>query len=210
EYGYRGNPVEASRIFAAPSGNYYDPGICSLSGLTYIYECLGTMDVTVLGYPREEGYGIYMDTRSVCINSQSEGKKGAMEFLRYLISDQAQTVYVNHDIMKDLHSAGGFLAATDAQFPVNRVTLENLMTKELGEKPDDQWIEEAYRSSTYAGIQREQYTFLVENAQPPLDLGGLTAIVQEELAPFFDGSRTAQEAARILDSRVQLYLDEKK
>lgn len=84
------------------------------------------------------------------------------------------------------------------------------MDREFGEKPDDQWIEESYRAPSYADIQREQFTFLIENAQPSLDLGELSSIVQEELAPFFDGSRTAQEAARILDSRVQLYLDERK
>lgn len=210
EYGYRGDTADRDKIFAAPSFIYSDPGISGLTGLTDIYNSLGTKDVALLGYPRQEGYGIYMYTRSICVNSQSERKKEAMEFLRYLLSEQAQTAYVNHDTWKELHSAGGFLAATEAHLPVNKAVLEDLMDSEFGEKPDSQLIEEMYGTAPYGEDQREQFTFLVENALPSPELGELTAIVQEELTPFFEGGKTAQEVARILDSRVQLYLDEKK
>ena len=35
-------------------------------------------------------------------------------------------------------------------------------------------------------------------------------MVSEELEPFFAGQRSMEEAVRILDNRVQLYLDEQK
>ena len=35
-------------------------------------------------------------------------------------------------------------------------------------------------------------------------------IVEEETKPFFDGDKTAEEVAKIIDNRVQLYLDETK
>ena len=38
----------------------------------------------------------------------------------------------------------------------------------------------------------------------------ISDIVYEETAPFFEGKKTAKEVARIIDNRVQLYLDEKK
>lgn len=38
----------------------------------------------------------------------------------------------------------------------------------------------------------------------------VSGMVWEELAPYFAGQKTAEEAAKALDSRVQLYLDERK
>lgn len=187
EYGDGGKTVEAEKIFAAPS-----LGTVTVRSLPGIYQSLGTADIALLGYPRKEGYGIYLNTRSIYVNSQSQKKEGAAEFLRYLLSEQAQTAYVNHDIVKDLHSAGGFLAATEADFPVNEAVLKALIDKQ-----EEQ-------------TQREQFIFLIENARPAPDLGELSRIVQEELDPFFEGTKTAQEVVRILDSRVQLYLDERK
>lgn len=35
-------------------------------------------------------------------------------------------------------------------------------------------------------------------------------IIYEEIPAFFDGNKTAEEVAKIIDNRVQLYLDEKK
>ena len=37
----------------------------------------------------------------------------------------------------------------------------------------------------------------------------ISDIVYEETAPFFEGKKTAEEVAKIIDNRVQLYLDEK-
>lgn len=204
--------LEANEIFAS-SPWIAGTGMRNIEGgFRDIYADLGR-DIKMQGYPRKDGYGIYLVPRVLYINSQSDGKEGAMAFLQYLLSEDAQTKYIEDYSRDDYYNSVnsvGISWRSSAYFPVNRAVLETLMDREFGEKPDDQWIEESYRSPSYTDIQREQFTFLIENAQPSLDLGELSGIVQEELAPFFDGSRTAQEAARILDSRVQLYLDERK
>lgn len=212
EYGYQNEVSETGEMFAAPNYIRSAPAISSLSGMAEIYTALGTTDVAALGYPREEGYGIYMNTRNIYVNSRSAEKEGAAEFLRYLLSEQAQTIYVSHDAWKDMDGAGGsaIVYITSAQLPVNRAALEALMDKEFGEKPEDQWIGDQSRSLTVLEKQREQFNFLLENARPAFDLGELETILQEELAPYFDGTRTAQETAGTLNSRVQLYLDERK
>lgn len=86
----------------------------------------------------------------------------------------------------------------------------NESMREKGPRPEDQWIGDLSRSLTVLEKQREQINFLLENARPAFELGELETILQEELAPYFDGTRTAQETAGILNSRVQLYLDERK
>ena len=38
----------------------------------------------------------------------------------------------------------------------------------------------------------------------------IQGMISEELMPYFAGQKTAEEVAGILNSRVQLYLDERK
>ena len=212
EYGYRGMnvAVDAEDIYADATlpGTR---GMTSFAGFKDFYEVLGT-NICMLGYPRSEGYGIYLNTRTIYLSSQSERKEGAMTFLKYLLSEEAQTRYALHDYSKEMFSSGEtFWMADHADFPVNKAALEALMTEEFGERPDAQWIEqEAYEAMTYTEKQRQQFIFLVENAHPALDLGEVAEIMNEELAPYFEGTKTAEEVVEILNRRVQLYLDERK
>lgn len=212
EYGNTGmnTALEAEDIYAdgtLPGTR----GMTSFAGFNNFYEVLGT-DISVLGYPRSEGYGIYLDTRAIYLSSQSGKKEGAIAFLKYLISEEAQTRYALHDYSKEMYSSGeSFWMANRADFPVNASALEALMTEEFGERPDAQWIEEeAYQAMTYTEKQRQQFIFLVENAHPALNLGEIAVIMEEELAPYFEGTKTAEEVVEILNRRVQLYLDERK
>lgn len=203
------NTLQSSDVFAETP--LYAYGMGSFASFQDIYNALGTTDIRVLGYPREEGYGIYLSTNVFYVNSQSGQKEGAVAFLKYLISEEAQTSYVLYDTIEDNVSSGEvYWRNASANFPVNQAALETLIDYELGEKPDEEWLPEEMHTSSYADSQREQFAFLIENAQPALDLGEITAMVEEELDPFFAGSRTAQEVAETLDKRVQLYLDERK
>lgn len=53
------------------------------------------------------------------------------------------------------------------------------------------------------------YKELVKGAQPyPYEMGKIRMIIEEELGAFLEGQKTAEETAKVIDSRVQLYLDE--
>ena len=59
--------------------------------------------------------------------------------------------------------------------------------------------------------QLQQFYDMLERARPfPAELEELQEIVNEELEQYFSGNRPLEETLRILDSRVQLYLDERK
>ena len=59
--------------------------------------------------------------------------------------------------------------------------------------------------------QVEQVNFLLENARPNnWHVQEIKSILSEELAPYFAGDKTAEQAAEILNNRVQIYLDERK
>ena len=52
---------------------------------------------------------------------------------------------------------------------------------------------------------------MLDNAVPAVfKADDIWPMVDEELQPYFNGERSAEEAAAALHSRVQLYLDEQK
>ncbi len=67
-----------------------------------------------------------------------------------------------------------------------------------------------YLPAPYTEEQEQWFRFLLENAQPAkFYASAISGMVSEELAPYFAGDITAEEAAKKLDNRVQLYLDER-
>ena len=68
--------------------------------------------------------------------------------------------------------------------------------------------------STEKGLtngELEWAEFCIENLQPGnFYINEVMGIVSEELEAYFSGGRSAEETAQILDSRIQVYLDENK
>ena len=59
--------------------------------------------------------------------------------------------------------------------------------------------------------QVETFWRILDNAVPAVFRSDdIWTMVDEELQPYFNGERSAREAAAILHNRVQLYLDEQK
>ncbi len=68
-----------------------------------------------------------------------------------------------------------------------------------------------YDRGSLSDEQISEFYWLLEQAQSDnWKVLNIMDIVEEELEPYFAGSIEAVEAARILDNRVQLYLDETK
>lgn len=212
EYGDDGRKgeIQEKEIFAY--GFYGGIEMGHFYSIREVYDALEG-EARLLGYPRTEGNGIYISTSSIYVNSQSEGKDGAIAFLQYLISEEAQTRYVKYDMNKDIDKAGGFLASYRAQFPVNRAALEALLEHERIEDQESQMKTDdgrvIYTNPPYTQEQFDSFRFLVENAQASdYNISAIREMVMEELEPYFEGAVTAEQAASTLDSRVQLYLDE--
>lgn len=170
----------------------------------------------ILGYPREEGNGIYMSTSRIYVNSRSTKDAGCIGFLQYLISSRGQAVYVSYDITDDARNrrdAGGFFVNQQAMFPVNREVIELMIEKEDGNNAKNQFVMDSgkilYLTPPISETQKDEFWYLVEHALPAkFRIEKLKSIVEEELEPYFDGHTTVEEAARKLNSRIQMYLDE--
>ncbi|MBR6664118.1 MAG: extracellular solute-binding protein [Lachnospiraceae bacterium] len=171
-------------------------------------------DVKVLGYPHTQEMGIYVNARVFYVNSQSAQKKGAVEFLKYLLSEQAQTKYATHDFLKDVSNSGGFFTGTPAYFPVNKAAMETLIRQEQKKDKQNGYMANdgtfVYLIPPYTEEQLEGFRSMIENAKPKSrNISKIQGMVYEELEPYFRGSISAEEAAEKLDNRCQLFLDER-
>jgi len=171
-------------------------------------------DAKVLGYPHTQEIGIYVNSRVFYVNSQSAQKEGAVEFLKYLLSEQAQTKYATHDFFKDVSNSGGFFTGTPAYFPVNKAALEALILQEQRKDKQNGYMANdgtfVYLIPPYTKEQLEGFRSMIENAKPKSrNISKIQGMVYEELEPYFRGSISAEEAAEKLDNRCQLFLDER-
>ena len=91
------------------------------------------------------------------------------------------------------------------QFPISLKVYDEIVDMEL--RKDNTGMVQL--DILYTDEMIEQFYFILENAKPSnYHADVIYSIVAEELTPYFSGDISAQEAAKKLDSRVQLYLDE--
>lgn len=142
-----------------------------------------------VGFPTTDGepyYRVY-PTLQFSIYSGSEKKDGAWAFIEYMLSEETQTWY-GDDVWA---------------FPVRQEAFEAFLTKPhsavINYADDDESID------TYTVfINMIEHSHLRSNNS----LGIISTIVNEELQAYFKNEKSAEDTAQIIQSRVQLYLDE--
>lgn len=143
-----------------------------------------------VGYPTKDGSPCYLmnPQMQLGIYSQSENKDGAWAFIEYLLSEEMQDWY----------------GAENNIFPVRKEAFETYLSRSYSRTRGDGEYDK-YITKTKKIIQR-----MLKYAQPQKDgdAGKITEIIYEELQAYFADTRTAKETADIIQSRVQLYLDE--
>lgn len=162
-------------------------------------------EVTPIGFPVKEGTGSFiMPNRELGINTKSKVKEGAWEFLRtFLMEDyQKNGMYMVFPVLQSV---------LDEQF-------EEAVTPEYGEEngvqtemPKTSVIYGDWETEIYAATkeQVEEIKALIELADGVYSYPQeIAAIIDEEAAPFFDGKKSAKEVADIIQSRVQIYVNE--
>ena len=176
-----------------------DPGMLNRAS-----GCFGGEEACI-GYPRESGSGIYMETARLYLNSSAGNREGAMDFLRYLISEEGQRQY-----MEDSSKSGW------QHLPVRRGLLQESLDRyqrEVKDPPGQSWGDDGifFQWEKLDEGQVETFWRILDNAVPAVFRSDdIWTMVDEELQPYFNGERSAQEAAAVLHNRVQLYLDEQK
>lgn len=185
---------------------FVNGGIRSFWDFWY-YEALFGGNPVYMGRPTPQGgrNGAGADD-CYYINTASAHKEGALDFMKFLLSDEQQQKLVS---------------SMDPRFPVKQELLET-MWKEAKEElvggiQDHQFMtrDGATAKPRLMTDEEEQFFWSIVNQTETAPVTSnrwgheIWDIVEEEAGPFFSGEKSAEEVAEVIDNRVQLLLDEK-
>lgn len=172
-----------------------------------MYSAMFQEPITMIGYPCTSGTGSSISGQSsYAISAKSENKDAAWEFLRsFLLPEYYE---------KQSHIWGfpTLISAFDKK-------MEEDMEAEYYEDENGEQVEvskggwgwDDFHVDIYAATQEQvdQVKALIANCDRiGISDNQLYSIISEEAAPFFEGQKSAQEAADIIQSRVQVYVNE--
>ncbi len=155
-----------------------------------------------VGFPSVDGLECTIECyRGIAINSLSDNIDIAADFLQYVVSDEYQSKYttswIRKDTLKNRVKNGWEVYHHDKDdnspvFMVDKHAYVLLVGREDGASYVDEYIE------------------IMEKGVPESIEYEIQDILLEETAPFFEDAKTAADVAAIIQSRVQILLDERK
>ncbi len=143
----------------------------------------------LIGSPSRDGepcFGLY-PTKQFCIYEKSDCKDGAWAFIEYMLSKEQQSWY----------------ASEYQKFPVRKDEYFDYLEKPYGpgEKYADMVLSEEYRDEITYMCEH----MFIDNFRKDTQI---YEILIEEVQALLAGDKTAKETAKIIQSRVQLYMNE--
>lgn len=153
-------------------------------------------DFHCVGYPTNSGNrGVVECYRCVAVSRWTENYDVIKDFMEFLLSEENQIQHTTNWVRRDviLEHVHEHTQLGDA--PV--FLMEGKKYIELAGKPD---------GSSFA----EEYIALMDTGEPLSTEYVIQDIILEEAGAYFAGDKTEQEAAGIIQSRVKLYLEERK
>lgn len=160
-----------------------------------IYEKIGD-NVCIAGYPTETGCGNYIQANGLLVvNQKSIEKEEVKKLLDYLFSMESQQLLSSGiSVRRDIPlSMVKYDENSNDYYWVNGDGRKDLLTK----KEDGTSYLEEYMSFISCAV--------------PYSIGSdeLFNIIMEEAESYFHDDKTVSEVSKIIQSRIQLYLDEK-
>jgi ABC-type glycerol-3-phosphate transport system substrate-binding protein len=172
-----------------------------------MYQAMFGGDITFKGYPCENGVGsVYTFNSGVSMTVKCSDKEGAWEFMRTLLTEEYQK-------------------NERWQFPTNRACfnamIEEAMKKEY--RTDENGVEVEVSRSSYGinGFVVEIYASTQEHVDQIMELlektnrtmcydQAMMEIITTETEAFFAGQKSAAETANVIQSRINIYVNEQK
>ena len=190
--------------------------ISSLADLGYNDQYFGGT-CTYIGYPARSGCGSYMTLNNgFAMSASCSDKQAAWEFMRLFLSEDYQREQYSLPIRQDV-----FREQLDEEMRIEYETDENgqFRLDENGERiPTVRggmgFSDESggMFSFEYYGLTREQadrFLAMLETIQPMPGVNmKIYDIVKGESGAFFSGERSAEDTAKLIQSKVSLYLAE--
>lgn len=175
-----------------------------------VYKQVFGGDITFVGFPTSSGSGsIAQFSDGLAISSTCANKDAAWSFVRYLFTEEYQT--------EDYYGWS---------FPTNQKAFDQMvaqaMEKQMGTDENGNeveishgswWIDDGIEVEMYAATQEDvdQIVELINNASGASAFDqDIYNIISEEAQAFFEGQKTAQDVAAIIQSRASIYVNEQR
>lgn len=173
---------------------------------SYNYMKKGTfgVDITLKGFPAEDRNGsTIIPNLDLVMAAKSKHKEGAWEFMRYFLMDEYQN-------------------SISYGWPLSLARVETMAEEAMRTEPYEDSFGNmvGYAQSYFVGdveikidpITKEEVddviNFIMSVDRPHTYDENLINIISEEAAPYFSGQKNAKEVADIIQSRVQIYVNE--
>lgn len=169
--------------------------------------------VTPIGYPTSDGSpGVFLSGNELYgISVKSENKEAAWTFLESVLSDKLESHAWGFPSRKESLEEM-FAQACEPEYQYDE-SGEVIKDKEGNpvENPKTSWGYDNWNVDIYAASQEEidGIRELIEIARPlSQESDEIFAIITEEASPYFAGQKSAEETAKIIQSRVKIYVSE--
>lgn len=186
----------------------------ALFDMAYIYDCtdyaslkqgtFGNADISFIGFPNDHGKGnVACQYTSMMLSSKSPCKEGAWEFLKYFLMDEYQSSITSGLPVK----VSALNAAVEKAKKVNMIEDED---GKLIENPNTFWINGAeLELKPITDADAEELLELIYSIDALSSSNvKIEEIINEEAASYYSGQKSAADVAKIIQSRVQIYVDE--
>lgn len=157
-----------------------------------------------IGFPTEDGKsGTLITGESIAVNQACPNTEGAVEFLKFLLSDTVQLKQA-----ENLANGRSF-----SGFPVTEDALEQFFSclQNADEIPESLYSSGGieYQVMPLSDEKIEILRELFRTARPMSERAeNLMPIIEEELSSYMSGNKSAKEVLDIVQNRTQLYMDE--
>ena len=160
----------------------------------------------VAGALFDDGCHGAVDSRyTLAINANSPRKEGAWEFICYLLTEEAQSE-ITKDVPVKKVALQTWLGLQLTEVSGNNEKIVNVKYMEEGEIISYRKI---YTKEDITDERIAEYLGALEDVRVlPFRTGPILEIIYEEAEAYFSGSKSAKDVSKIIQNRVQLYLDE--
>ncbi|MFA9377721.1 MAG: ABC transporter substrate-binding protein [Lachnotalea sp.] len=172
-----------------------------------VYEAMYGEPITFIGYPSETGNGSAISSGNIIfgMSSKSKNKDGAWEFIRKFMMNDYQT-------SSNLWGFPILKSALEAK--LNAAMTPEYYEDETGKQAEQSktsWGYDDFNVDIYAATQEEVDAVknLIDNANGTYQYNSnMYSIISEEAAAYFSGQKTSKDVADVIQSRLQIYVNE--
>lgn len=169
----------------------------SIDSFNALYEEYGN-EYHFVGWPTKESSGNYLNSQGVLVvNRNTANSEAVSAYLSCLLEDEIQYPY-----------------SILPKYSILKVSLEDIETVEITAEGFENetrffWKDHRLLLKDDGTTTLQDYKDFLESCIPePEDYEDIVNMVWEEAQSYMAGDKSAKEVAKIVDSRIQLYLDE--